>query len=89
MNAIRALHAKLLPHHDLLIDPRIWLRIAGWNVAITLPLAFIGFMTLPLSVSPVAIGLVPAALGLAFGLVMGLRELRAEIDRREAEPHSR
>ena len=89
MNAIRAFHQNMLLRRGPLADPRFWLRAAGWTLAIALPLAFIGFMTLPLSVSPAAIALVPLALGLAFGLFISLRAARADPERREAEPPSR
>ena len=92
MNPIRASHGNAPLRRGLLADPRLWLRISGWTLAIALPLAFIGFMTLPLSVSPAAIALVPLALGLAIALFITLRSARAglaDLERREAEPPSR
>lgn len=85
MDMIRTWRALLMLHGDILMEPAFFWRMAGWTIAMMLPLVFIGIFTLPLTVPIELITLVPLAIGMAFGAAMALRWAGGEIERREAE----
>lgn len=85
MDMIRIWHERLMLHCEILMETGFFWRMAGWTIAVMLPLVFIGIFTLSLTVPIELITLVPLAIGLAFGFVMALRWAGGEIDRREAE----
>ena len=85
MDMIRTWRALLMLHGDILMEPAFFGRLAGGTIAVMLPLVFIALFTMPLTVPAEVIGLVPLAIGMAFGFVMALRWAGGEIDRREAE----
>lgn len=85
MDTIRIWRARLMLHGDILTEPAFFGRLAGYTIAVMMPLVFIALFTLPVTVPVALITLAPLAIGMTFGAVMALRWAAGEIDRREGE----